>query len=88
MTDNNNDNVFSLVQGSKDNDGLPQFDYFIEDVEGQIDEVHGFPVFSPQYVMIMRELDGGITIPVYMKPIHLVKTFEIDEDDDEGELPF
>lgn len=87
----NNDNIFSLVQGTKDNDSLPQFDYVVETTDGVIDEVRGFPVFSPQYVMIMRELPNGITIPVYMKPLNLVQTFSLDEDlddDVEEDAPF
>lgn len=92
MTDNNdNNNIFRLAaDNSVKDDKLPQFDYVIETTDGEVDEVRGFPVFSPQYVLIMRETDSGVTFPVYMKPINLIKTFLFEEDDldEEEELPF
>lgn len=84
-------NVFKMIDGgskSKEND-LPQFDYIVEALDGSLDRVYGFPVFSPQYVMVMRELDDGVTVPCYMRPIDQIKAFVLDEtDDDEDELPF
>lgn len=90
MTDNNDNNVFSLVKdGAKQEEGLPQFDYVIETVDNETRYVHGFPVFSPQYVMIMREFPGGITIPTYMLPLTRLSSLELEEDEeDTEELPF
>jgi hypothetical protein len=86
------ENIFKLVASNDEakEDGLPQFDYVIETTEGVIKEVYGFPVFSPQYIMIMQEFPGGITAPVFMMPIHFVKSFELEvEDEEEAEtLPF
>ncbi len=78
-----NDNVISLAS-SKDkakDDSLPQFDFVIETVDGVFKEVFGFPVFSPQYIMIMREF-GNQTMPVYAIPLSEVKSFELDSDED------
>lgn len=82
------DNVFTLLDGKKTEDGLPQFDYLLETTEGDFKELYGFPVFTPQYLMIMRELPGGVTVPAYMTPIQFVKFFELDEEVVEEELPF
>ncbi len=80
------DNVFSIVDGAKGKeDSLPQFPFVIETLDGGIHEVYGFPVFAPQYIMIMREFPGGQTVPVFMLPLTEVKSFELDEIDNEDE---
>jgi len=77
MSDDNN--VFQLVK-SPAKDGLPSYPYVLETIDNEFKELEGFPVFTPQYLMIMREFPGEITAPVFMIPIDRIKSFEFDED--------
>ena len=82
------DNIVQLVNPTQQEAGRPQFPYFIMDKDGDVHEVFGFPVFSPQYVMIMREFEGGQTVPVFMLPLDRVRLFELDDLDDDEDAPF
>lgn len=86
MSEDNN--IVRLVSNAKQEDGLPQFHYLIVTKSNDIHEVYGFPVFSAQYIMIMREFPNGQTVPVFMIPLDRVETFELDVSEDEEDLPF
>lgn len=75
-----NDNVFPFgsIQGGKektaDEDGIPENDYTIVDIENQAFDVSGFMIFTPHHLAIMQNLDGDKgAVPAFLIPLERVK---------------
>lgn len=76
---------FGAIQGGKPaEDDVPQHLYEILDHDGMLHSAHGFLIFTPQHVAIMRNLDQG-ALPVLIFPLEHVKYAKISE---QQELPF
>ncbi len=76
------DNVFKFgsVKGGKDvDDGIPTNDYVVVDVDNNEWQAHGFLIFTPHHLAIMRD-DGKGAIPVLVMPIGRVKAAGLDEE--------
>lgn len=94
MDNDNGGNIFSMVNGGKNGaapvtETLPQNDYAITDMSGDVFFAHGFCIFTTHHVAVMLDDGKGKgAIPVLVVPLTNVKAVELDEDDDEETLPF
>lgn len=82
------DNVFKFgaVKGGKeDDDSIPTNDYVVVDVDDNEWTAHGFLIFTPHHLAIMRD-EGKGAIPVLVMPILRVKAAGLDDRDDQPSL--
>ena len=83
----NNDNIvnFAAVKGGKQEEQVPQHNYKVVLFDGGEIEAHGFLIFTPQHVAVMRSTEEG-ALPILVVSLDNVKYTTIVEV--EPGLPF
>lgn len=87
--DNDQDNIvqFGSIKGGKeDSTDVPQHLYEIKDHDDIIHQAHGFIIFTPQHVAVMRDTGDG-ALPLLIFPLEAVKYAKL-IDPAQQELPF
>lgn len=88
--DNDNDNnivQFGSIKGGKETTTeVPQHLYEVKDFDDEIHQAHGFIIFTPQHVAVMRDTGDG-ALPLLIFPLEHVKYAKL-VDSVQQELPF
>lgn len=88
MNDDDNVLTFGQIKGGKadEDDGIPENNYIVTDIDGVEFPATGFLIFTPHHCAVMQDKGKG-AIPVLVLPLLRVAAAEMVEDEEFEDEP-